>query len=518
MDLLDSVLQKAWASTCRVVLRRELGSLDLFRPWLLEHIPKVACRDSVYGKVILARDCYPEGASCVPQDRVTINKEFTLSINQIKDIDSIISACLERFEYVGNKVLGNSAFVRDSDIVIDSQYVNSSTNIEESSYIDCSFMVRKGSKYCFGSGYCGQSEFLIRTIGTFNSKYCFESYFVTDSSSAYFCESCHGCKEIMFCFGQRNSLYKIGNLQLPKDKYFSLKSKLLEEVCDELEKEGRFPALFEIAKESSERMEKLEIESKTIKQNMKIIDNGFEKTSRIILKRGLGPIKEYENWLMNNSQNIAKIKSAFGMEVSIPLSFAYFSFLPKDRIVSFDEMEKIGQQSLSQQDIASIKQLKQKIGKIAYFTSEFYAGENANYIDSPVVFYATNVYKTYDATYADNIGASFLALNSKFIYGGFRILESQFSIKCYNSLYMNRCMEMDSCSKCSDSYFCHNCESLADCMFCFSAKGKRNMIGNMQLSKERYAKIKDSLVQQMADELEKTKRLRFSIYFERGKD
>ncbi|MEM4633638.1 MAG: hypothetical protein QW275_00620 [Candidatus Anstonellaceae archaeon] len=517
MDSLDATLQKAWDSTCRVVLKRELGKLDRFRPWLLEHIPKMTFRDSPFGKVALARDCYPKEASFVPQEKATINKEFSLSINQIKDIDSIISACLERFEYVGNKVLGNSSFVRNSDIVIDSQYVNNSSNIEESSYTDCSFMVRKGSKYCFGSGYCGQSEFLVRTVGTFNSKYCFESYFVPDCNSAYFCQSCYGCREIMFCFGQRNAFYKIGNLQLSKDKYLALKEKLLEEVCDELVKEGRFPSLFEMAEDSQERMEKLEFESEEARQNMGIIDSGFGKTSKIIFKRELGPIKEYEKWLMNNGERIVKMKSAFGREVSIPVSFAYFSALPRDRIINFIEMERIGQHSLCQGDIASMKRLKQSIGKIAYFTPEFYAGNNSNNISSPVVFHGTNVYKTYDATYADNIGASFLALNSKYIYGGFRILESQFSIKCYNSLYMNRCFEMDSCSKCSDCYFCHNCESLADCMFCFSAKGRRNMIGNTQLSKEDYAKIKEALVQQMASELERSKSLQFSIYLERQK-
>jgi hypothetical protein len=118
----------------------------------------------------------------------------------------------------------------------------------------------------------------------------------------------------------------------------------------------------------------------------------------------------------------------------------------------------------------------------------------------------------YDITYGENAAVSFLALNSKYVYGCRRILESQFSVKCYNSLYLNRCFELDSCNKCSDSYFCHNSEALQDCMFCFNMKGRRHCIGNTQLEREEYAKAKDALVGQMADELMKTGRLNLNIY------
>ena len=100
----------------------------------------------------------------------------------------------------------------------------------------------------------------------------------------------------------------------------------------------------------------------------------------------------------------------------------------------------------------------------------------------------------------------------KFVYGCSRIVESQFSMKCYDSLYLNRCFELDSCIKCADSYFCHNSEALQDCMFCFNMKGRRHNIGNTQLEKDAYAKAKDALVLQMAGELSKTGRLKWNIY------
>jgi hypothetical protein len=49
-------------------------------------------------------------------------------------------------------------------------------------------------------------------------------------------------------------------------------------------------------------------------------------------------------------------------------------------------------------------------------------------------------------------------------------------------------------------------------MFCWNAKGKRYAIGNAQLQPEQYRKIKDILIEQMADEILKKKELRYDIF------
>ena len=77
---------------------------------------------------------------------------------------------------------------------------------------------------------------------------------------------------------------------------------------------------------------------------------------------------------------------------------------------------------------------------------------------------------------------------------------------------LNRCFEVDSCSNCADTLFAHNCEGLNEAMFCFNVKGKRCAIGNAALPPEQYKRIKNSLVEQMADEIIKNKRLRYDIF------
>ena len=512
--VLENTLEKSWRATCRVLFGREIGPLGKYRDWLSVHLPKSARREShLSGKeVILAMDAYPKSARFISESELVQNRGYGLGINDIKDIDSVIEALAGKCEYAGNRFLGNSAHVEASDIVIDSQYVNNSTNIEESAYVDSSFMVRRGSKYAFGSGYFGQSEFIVRVVGTFNSKRCFESYFVPDSSDAYFCESCFGCRELLFCFGQRSASYRIGNLALPKEKYLQLKEKLLGEVASELEREGRFPTLLEIAGESPAHAGEVELDEEKVERNMAAIEKGFASTGSVLLGKSPGSITQYENWLARNAVNLAPAKTAFGRQTHCPRDFAYVNSIPEGRIANYAEMMALGKKSLREGEVQTLGGIRRAIGKIGYFTLELYVGENSNCISSPLVYHGTNIYKTYDATYADNTGVCFLALNSKYVYGSYRILESQFSMKCYNSLYLNRCLELDSCSKCADSYLCHNSEALQDCMFCFNMKGRRHNIGNTQFDKDTYSKAKASLVSQMAMELEKKKSLKRDIY------
>ncbi|MFH1285523.1 MAG: hypothetical protein ABIH99_02985, partial [Candidatus Micrarchaeota archaeon] len=102
--------------------------------------------------------------------------------------------------------------------------------------------------------------------------------------------------------------------------------------------------------------------------------------------------------------------------------------------------------------------------------------------------------------------------DSKYIFGSQRAVSSLFSMKCYNSNSLTRCFEVDASTKCSDSYFCHNCEGLSEAMFCFNAKAKRHAIGNAELPREKYAKVKNAVVEQIASELERKHELKWDIF------
>jgi len=154
----------------------------------------------------------------------------------------------------------------------------------------------------------------------------------------------------------------------------------------------------------------------------------------------------------------------------------------------------------------------ENLPKVGYFCISTSVGNNQNVIDSPSATRSSNVYKTPYPTFSEYCIFSSSPLKSKYVLGGTRIIESEFSINCYNSLRMTRCLEMDACNNCADSYFCHNSDDLSESMFCWNAKSKRYAIGNAQLQPDQYRKIKDALVSQMADEIIRNKELKWDIY------
>jgi hypothetical protein len=72
--------------------------------------------------------------------------------------------------------------------------------------------------------------------------------------------------------------------------------------------------------------------------------------------------------------------------------------------------------------------------------------------------------------------------------------------------------EVDSSSSCTDTYFSHNCENVRDSMFCFNTKNIRNAIGNSQMPAESYREVKTGILNQLHDELQSKKSLKWNIF------
>ncbi|MCX6771466.1 MAG: hypothetical protein NTX79_05420 [Candidatus Micrarchaeota archaeon] len=518
-NTLDSKLDSSWRSACRIIFGREIGPLAKYQAWLGASLPRGARRKShLSGKdVAVAFDAFPSSARFVSSEELQLNRGYGVSVNDMKDVDSLLGALSEKCEYAGNRHLGNSAFVESSDIVLDSQYVRNSTNVEESQYVDSSFMIRKGSKHIFGCGALGNGEFLIRVTDSYGQKRSLESSMVGTSSDCYFCHNVLGSREMMFSFGQRNKSYCIGNTQLPKEKYLELKRKILAEVADILEKEGSFPSLGELVPNVKPRAASLALAPEKQVQNMAPIEKGFATTYNILLKRLPGSIKDYEGWLSARTIGVHEVVTSFGSITHVPDSMPVLKDFPRQRLVTARESFELAKLQMPQASMTGLEGVLGALGDMAYFTNELSDGQNSNLIACPHAYNVVNAYKGYDGVYAENVALSSMALNSKYAYGCHRVLESQFSLKCYNSQYLNRCMELDSCNRCADSYFCHNSEALSECMFCFNMKGARHTIGNTALPKEQYAQVKGALVGQIADELGKSKGLRLSVFGIAGK-
>jgi len=514
---IEKQLQKGWDGACRVLFGRELeGRLAEYEPYLARYIAPTARRRShISGKdVALASDSYPKNARFVSAEEAVQNRKYALSINEIKDIDSLLSALSEKCEYSGNRHLGNTAFAEASDIVADSQYVYGSSKIERCSNIAISNMIRDGSKYAFGCQWFAKSEFMIQVHGAHTVKRAFEAYYTTSSSDIYFSYSCVGCHDLLFSFGQRNASYRIGNLQMEKGEYAALKKKLVSEVADELERKKAFPSLLSIVPNAVPKsLPKISpVQPKDV-HDLAPIRKSFASAYSIIFKRQpKHPLEGYKEWLLRNGATIEKYTTAFGERTYCPISHCHMGFLPKKRLATVPEMLELGKIPMPKEAAGSLGSMMKWAEGNFFFTGEFYDGNNRNVNETPCAYNAVNALGGFDITNTDNAAYSSIALDSKHIYGGSWVLESEFCIRCFDSINLSRCLECDFCTKCSDSYFCHNCEGVTDCMFCFNMKGARHCIGNTQMSREEYVKARDAILSKLSGELDKTCALGMSIY------
>ena len=179
-------LNKAWKATCRVLLRDEIGELKDYEEWLKEFYPNLLeTKSHVSGKdVTLRSDLYCNTAKFISMDEMKEQSIDPLSINEIKDIDSIAEAVSERWEYTGNIILGRSTNIENCDMAMDSHYVMFGGMPTKDSYAFAAYDSYE-SKYLFGSGFHTNCEFLIKFSQGVNNKRCFETNFAFDSSDLY---------------------------------------------------------------------------------------------------------------------------------------------------------------------------------------------------------------------------------------------------------------------------------------------------------------------------------------------
>lgn len=85
-------------------------------------------------------------------------------------------------------------------------------------------------------------------------------------------------------------------------------------------------------------------------------------------------------------------------------------------------------------------------------------------------------------------------------------------MKCYDSVKLTRCFEVDGGRGCADTYFSHNVEGLQNAIFCFNVKSKRYAVGNAEIGPEQFMKVKKMVQEWAYEELTSKKMLPVSVY------
>jgi hypothetical protein len=512
-------LDRMWRSTCKIMFGEDVGELSDYAEWLAKDIVSVKARKSaVSGKdVYFAIKDYCDDAKFMSIDEVNFSRRYgmPLDINEIKDIDSITEAFKERFAYAGSVILMNSRDVEASSNIQNSFHILGSTFIYDSEYMAyCTYS--RYSKSQFGTIHDSNSSFLVKAYVTDKDARCLEVMNTLSCSDCCYSVGLEGVQNALFCFNLRSRYNMIGNLELPRDKFAELRTKLLAEIRDELKRNKSLPSIVELALGSKKKpkIPKIEFNEKEEITDKAPVEKAFRETTKIVLGKDLSGLDAYGKWLSRGIPEVKAVPSAAtGKAVYLARVIDPYEQFPKDRIVRSGECAALGEaMNMDEKDLSSLETIRENIGKIALFTPELEMGDNRNLISTPMANSCSNCYSNPALSNNEYCAFSHWPRNSKYIFGSNLALSSNFCIRSNYSANLSRSFEVDSCSGCSDIYYSHNCENVHDSMFCFNVKNLKNAIGNAVLKPESYKEIKKSILEQIVSELEKKKDLEWSIY------
>jgi hypothetical protein len=236
-------MDEAFNRTTHLLFGQKICEFKDFEPYLKEAMVGKSVSSFFSGKPLwVACEQYAEGARffdyATEHDKLKDVYSKPLDIDEIKDIDSLFDAVGERLIYSGNKALGNSNYVENSDSIVDSNYVVNSSILTRSKFCAYAYLMRE-SEYVFGSTSSGDSSYIMRCFYNNTLKRCFECCTTVKSSDCYFTYNLIGCNEALFSFNLRNKRNVIGNIELDKEAYADLKKKLVSELADELKRNKR---------------------------------------------------------------------------------------------------------------------------------------------------------------------------------------------------------------------------------------------------------------------------------------
>jgi hypothetical protein len=493
-------INSAFQSTFKVIFGECNVSLEQLEPYLLRYQPKPQMqKSSKSGRPVMVSGAdYPQDAKFLSQEEIDFAAKavpLPLGINEIKDIDSVFEAIGERAFYTGNKIFGNSAFVENCDNITDSQYVKDSFNIHTSKYVACSSYIHDNSEFIFGSSWLGRGKFLIRAINALDLNRSFECYSSGIGSDMFCTFNCLNCYDVMFSFNLKAKRNAIGNLELPKEKYLELKKKLIAEAREYIEKRKDFPSILEIAtgKQLPANMPK-EIAIKPLpKYDSAPIEKSWASTSKLIFGSEIGALQQASGYLKEPLRKTSTVKTPYGSEAYFADIF-FFPAIPKERMVSNEEATELAKMSLKNEEMGTLGAVLSNLEKIAFYRINFRGGSEMNNANTAIAYDSINAFEVLDSTGSKNNAYCTMALSSSYCFGSFRAVHCEFCVRCHNCSGLSRCLEMDSCSNCRDSMFCHNSENLTDCMFCFNTKNKHYAIGNVEIGRESYMRIKKILL------------------------
>ena len=240
------IIEKAFKETTGVVLGRQLTDIERYGPWLKENTRTTrSVKSALSGDTVIIPDhghifSYPANRIVSQEEAVLVGTSLHLEPEEVESLKlsnagDFISK-IGFFTYIEN--IGKCANNIKSEITIDSvNFLDSITIIQSRNGAFNHYVLQ--AEHIFGCNSVRKSSFLINCYLSASLSRCFEVDSSSECSDCYFCHNCENVRDSMFSFNLKSKRNSIGNEELPKEKYLSIKEKILEEISGRIEKDGK---------------------------------------------------------------------------------------------------------------------------------------------------------------------------------------------------------------------------------------------------------------------------------------
>ncbi len=236
-------IEKAWKTTTKIILKKELEDIDSYKKFLLRHVNGIREVSSpLTEKQMVVQDAIP--FSELKNKKIVKEKEGAFLSKKLKlneeEIESLeLGNVLEKVGKIAYAVTELRVF-ENINLIKTAVGIKSSNCYHGCNYIRNRFCAYsywpRNSEYTFGSAEAMNSSFCINCYYSGNLTRAFEVDSSSNSSDVYFCHNVDNVHNALFSFNAKNLSYAIANVKLGAEKFNEIKSSLLEQIEEELEK------------------------------------------------------------------------------------------------------------------------------------------------------------------------------------------------------------------------------------------------------------------------------------------
>ena len=244
-----------------------------------------------------------------------------------------------------------------------------------------------------------------------------------------------------------------------------------------------------------------------------LVEKAFQDTTEVLFGRRLKDLPSYAAWLSRHVLPVLKQKSPISGNSAYFPNMIFYNVIRR-KLLPQEEALELGKHFAGEKDLTSItvSNAPKTLAPIKSISSDVAFGTNISMEESAVYLNSSHCFNVGGGSLSKFCAYCFWPRDSDHVFGCNFTFSSKFCINCYSSANLTRCFEMSDCNSCSDVYFSQNCDNLSNCMFCFNAKSLKYAVGNVEVGKEKYSRIRKLVLEDISSRLEKKKELELGIY------